>query len=251
MKTKPIVVAIAALLAASSLAYATSWLDGSGAGTVNSVMHWINGSGVAVPASNTNPMPIGGAGSAGTPSGGVMSVQGVPGGTAQPVSQSGTWQVTPTLTGVSTLSLTATTTAYTSGQIVASSATAGSITNPSFTMPAAGGAIPRLRVQTTDTTSTAWAGASIQIDLWSAAPTWTNGDHGTWLPATGSAAHLASYSCSFPSAVWGDGLATECTINQGNYASITATTVYWSVQATSGSGVLGASKAIKLIAEVN
>lgn len=165
--------------------------------------------------------------------------------------ESGTWQVTPTLTTVSTLTLTATTTAYTAGQLVANNATAGLITNPSFTMPALGGAIPRIRIQTTDTLSTAWASASIQVDLWSAAPTWTNGDHGTWLPATGSASHIASFSCSFPSAVWGDGLATECTPNQGNYASLTSTTVYWSVQATSGSGVLTASKAIKLIAELN
>lgn len=175
------------------------------------------------------------------------------GGGGGAATQSGVWQVTPTLTTVSTLSLTSTTTAYTAGQLVASSATAGSIVNPSFTMPTLGGAIPRLRVQTTDTTSTAWASASIQIDLWSAAPTWTNGDHGTWLPATGSASHIASYSCSFPSAVWGDGLAAECTINQGSYASVkeASTTIYWSVQTASGSGVLGASKAIKLIAELN
>jgi len=173
------------------------------------------------------------------------------GNTAFGATESGTWQVTPTLTTVSTLSLTSTTTAYTTGQIVANNGTAGSITNPSFSMPSAGGAIPRLRLQTTDTLSTAWASASVQVDLWSAAPTWTNGDHATWLPATGSASHIASFSCTFPSAVWGDGLATECTPIQGNYVSTTATTIYWSVQATSGSGVLTASKAMKLIAELN
>ena len=157
--------------------------------------------------------------------------------------QSGVWQVTPTVTTASVLTRPASATAYTAGQLIASSATAGSIVNPSFSMPTLGGAIPRLRLSSNDTTSTAWASASIQIDLWSSAPTWTNGDHGTWLPATGSAAHLASYTCTFPSAVWGDGLATECTINQGNYASIVATTVYWSAQALGGSGVLSASTA--------
>ena len=91
----------------------------------------------------------------------------------------------------------------------------------------------------------------VQVDLWNAAPTWTNGDHAAWLPATGSASHIASFSCTFPSAVWGDGLATECVPIQGNYASLTSTTVYWSVELTSGSGVLTASKAIKLIAELN
>jgi hypothetical protein len=163
----------------------------------------------------------------------------------------GIWQVTPTVPAASTLSLTSSTTAYTSGQLIASSATAGSVVNPSFAMPTLGGAIPRIRIYTNDTTSTAWASASVQIDLWDAAPTWTNGDHATWLPATGSSHHIASYSCAFPSAVWGDGLATECQINQGNYASIIATTVYWSLQATSGSGVLGASKTISIRPELN
>lgn len=37
--------------------------------------------------------PVVGTGSNGSPNGGVLSVQGVPGGTAQPVSQSGTWTV--------------------------------------------------------------------------------------------------------------------------------------------------------------
>ena len=189
----------------------------------------------------------------GPSSGGKVTIdQSIPGTTnAVAANQNGTWAVTPTLTAVSTLSLTSSTTAYTSGQLVANNGTAGSITNPSFSMPALGGAITRLRLYTTDTLSTAWASASVQIDLWSAAPTWTNGDHATWLPATGSASHIASYSCTFPSAVWGDGIATECTINQGNYASTVATTIYWSVQATSGSGVLTASRALKLVAELN
>ena len=165
--------------------------------------------------------------------------------------QTGTWQVTPQLTSVSTLTLTSSTTAYTSGQLIASSATAASIVNPSFSMPSAGGAIPRIRFYTTDTLSTAWAGASVQLDLWNAAPTWTNGDHGVWLPATGAASHIGSFSCLFPSAVWGDGIAAECVPTVGVYISTTATTIYWSVQATSGSGVLTASRALKLIAEVN
>jgi hypothetical protein len=226
-----------ALACFSAPAFADRYLDATGAqvyGTVPQI-GCTNGGNCAGPVSNSNPMPVVGTGAGGSTS----------------VTQSGIWAVTPTLTTVSTLSLTGTTTAYTTGQLVANNATAGSITNPSFSMPALGGAIPRIRVQTTDTLSTAWAGAAIQIDLWSAAPTWTNGDHATWLPATGAASHIAQFSCTFPSAVWGDGLATECTLNQGNYASLTSTTVYWSVQATSGSGVLTASKAIKLIAELN
>jgi hypothetical protein len=154
----------------------------------------------------------------------LVDVNGNPVSAGGPAAQSGVWQVTPTLTAVSTLALTSST---------------------------LGGAIERLRLQSTDPTSTAWAGASVQIDLWSAPPTWTNGDHAAWLPATGSASHIASFTGMFPSAVWGDGLATECTLTQGNYASVTATTVYWSVQALGGSGALGGSKALKLIAELN
>ena len=165
--------------------------------------------------------------------------------------QGGTWQVTPQIPAVSTLNLTANSSAYTAGQLIANNATAGSVTSPSITFPAAGGAAPRLRLWSDDTTATAWAGASVQIDLWDAAPTWTNGDHAAWLPATGSAHHIAAYSCAFPAAVWGDGIATECTPNQGSYASIVATTVYWSAEATSGSGVLGGSKHLNLKVELN
>lgn len=236
-------IALAIALAMTPLAQAQTYRD-SGSTIVPGVVPLVgcaSGGNCSGPVSNANPFPT-------TITGTLPPFGSIPTVNAQ---EYGTWQVTPQLTGVSTLSLTSSTTAYTSGQLVANNATAGSVTNPSFSMPAAGGAIPRLRVQTTDTTSTAWANASIQIDLWNAAPTWTNGDHATWLPATGSASHIASFTCSFPSAVWGDGLATECTPNQGNYISTTSTTIYWSVQATSGSGVLGASKAIKLIAEVN
>jgi hypothetical protein len=174
------------------------------------------------------------------------------GNTAFGATQSGTWAVTPTVPAASTMNLTSTTTAYTAGQLIANNGTAANITNPSFSMPAAGGAIPRLRLYTDDTLSTAWAGVSVQVDLWDDAVTWTNGDHGTWLPSTGASGHhLASYSCAFPSAVWGDGIETNCSINVGNYLSTIATTIYWSLQATSGSGVLTASKHISLKAELN
>ena len=76
---------------------------------------------------------------------------------------------------------------YTAGQLIANNATAGSITVPSFAIATSAGAaaIPRLRLSVNDTTSTSWGTVQIQVDLWSAAPTWTNGDHAAWLPATG------------------------------------------------------------------
>jgi hypothetical protein len=165
--------------------------------------------------------------------------------------QSGVWQMTPTVPAASVLALTPSTIAYAAGQLVASSATAASIVNPSFAMPALGGGIPRLRLSSDDPTATAWAGASLQIDLWDAAPTWTNGDHAAWLPLTGAAHHIASYTCAFPAAAWGDGVATECAISQGNYASNVTGPIYWSAEALTGSGVLAGSKHLSIRPELN
>lgn len=55
--------ALAALAAMTFAAHATSWYDAGGAGTVNSVFHWLNGSNVAVPASSSNPLPVSASGS--------------------------------------------------------------------------------------------------------------------------------------------------------------------------------------------
>jgi hypothetical protein len=161
----------------------------------------------------------------------------------------------------STLTLPATTTAYTAGQLACTSATAGTcntaLASTTFAIAnsAGGASISRLRLSTNDTTSTAWAGQTIQIDLWTAAPTFTNGDRGTWLPATGSASHLATFACTFPTPVWGDGLGTECQLSVGTGNSANAklgsgTSIFWSLDALTGSGVTGASKVFTLTAEL-
>ena len=153
----------------------------------------------------------------------------------------------------STLTLPSTTTAYSAGQLIASSATAGSVVVPSFTLQSPGSAlIPRLRLSTNDSTSTAWGAVSIQVDLWSAAPTFTNGDRGTWSPATGTANHLGAYSCTM-SAEYGDGAYAECAPSVGTVSVpklATGTTVYWSLEAVSASGTTGASKVFTLTPEL-
>lgn len=154
----------------------------------------------------------------------------------------------------STLPMTSATTAYSAGQLIANSATAGSVVNPSFPILNSGGgsAIPRLRLFTNDTTSTAWGGVSVQVDLWSTTPTWTNGDRGTWLPATGAGFHLGSYSCTM-STVWGDGVSAECAPTVGQYAAIklaSGLNVFWSLKATSASGLTGTSKTWTLVPEL-
>jgi hypothetical protein len=167
--------------------------------------------------------------------------------------------LSPVITNpTSTLTLPSSTSAYTAGQLIANNATAGSITVPSFAIATSAGAaaIPRLRLSTNDTTSTSWGGVQVQVDLWSAAPTWTNGDHATWLPATGSAVHLGAFTCAFPGAsgtIWGDGLATECYPQVGNFPMpklASGTSIFWSLQALTASGVIGASKVFTLTAEL-
>jgi hypothetical protein len=154
----------------------------------------------------------------------------------------------------STLILTSATTAYTAGQFIASSATAGSVVVPSFAIAntAGGATIPRVRLSINDTTSTAWPAVSINVDLWSNAPTFTNGDRGTWLPATGAAVHLGTFNCTM-SAVWGDGVSAECAPAVGTTVTLalaSGTAVYWTLEAITASGVTGVSKVARLKAEV-
>ncbi len=154
----------------------------------------------------------------------------------------------------STLTLPATTTAYSAGQLIANNATAASVTVPSFAIANGGGGaiISRLRLSTNDVTSTAWGGHTIQVDLWSAAPTWTNGDRGAWSPATGTANHLGAFTCVM-SAEYGDGAYAECAPAVGNVAVpklASGAAIFWSLESVDGSGVTGTSKVFTLAAEL-
>jgi len=156
----------------------------------------------------------------------------------------------------STLTLTSATTQYSAGQLIANNATAASVTVPSFNIPntPSGAIIPRVRLFSDDTLSTAWAGQTIQIDLWNAAPTFVNGDRGAWQVATGSNGHLATFTCIM-SAIQSDGSFASCSIGVGNFAAIInaalATPVYWSAKAVTGtSGVTTASKHLTLTVEI-
>lgn len=153
----------------------------------------------------------------------------------------------------STLTMTSATTAVAAGNLIATSATAGSVVVPSFSIAnsAGGAAIGRLRLYTNDATSTAWGGVKLQVDLWLAAPTFTNGDRGAFLPATGTANHLAAFTCTM-SAEYGDGAYAECVPNVGSYVIpklASGTSVFWTLQAVNAGGVTGASKVWTLAAE--
>ena len=106
-----------------------------------------------------------------------------------------------------------------------------------------GGAyISRMRLSNNDTTSTSWGSASINIDLWTAAPTFTNGDRGAFAVATGALNHLGAYNCVM-SAVGGDGTYAECAPAVGNFAApaLTGQNIYWTLEAVSASGTVNAA----------
>ena len=158
--------------------------------------------------------------------------------------------VTNSVTSVTSGAITNPTSTLTSGTAtaitatnneIASSTTAGSIVVPSFAIAtSAGGAIiPKLTMQTSATSG--WGGASIQIDLWRAAPMLTNGDGAVYLPATGSASYIGSYTCTLAQA--GDGAYGECTPNAGqaDFPKLASgANVYWTAfslsTVTKGSG---------------
>lgn len=123
-------------------------------------------------------------GTAGSAAATVLTVQGIASGTAQPVSG---LVANPS----SVLTRPADTTAYSIGDLVASSTTAGSVVVPSFTatLVSAGYAMMR-RFRLYSNITTGLSAVSLTIEFWSAAPTFTNGDNGAYTVATGAAGHL-------------------------------------------------------------
>ena len=120
-------------------------------------------------------------------------------------------QQTMTLTNpTSVLTRPADTTAYAVGDLIASSTTAGSVAVPSFTV-AAGAAITALRLVTNKTTG--WSAVAISVNLWTAAPTFTNGDNGAYAVATGAAGYIGTFLFSLIQ--FGDGASARATVNLG------------------------------------
>lgn len=144
------------------------------------------------------------------------------------------------------------TTAYTAGLLICSNATAATCNTaisavwwvlPTGTIKLSGGSI-----RINDSTATAWAtNTQIQIDLWSQAPTMTNGDRLAWAVTSGTANWLASLLCTTAMGEQGDGVTFNCTVVGGpkdlNLGSANAK-VYGTYLAYSGSGVTGASASL-------
>lgn len=147
----------------------------------------------------------------------------------------------------STLTLPATTTAYTAGQ---QAGAAGSF----FTIPntAGGFYLPGLLLSSNETAANIWGGAIVQIDLWRAAPT-LGGDRTAYAVTAGSANYLGSYSCTVNAAT--DGGYAACAPTVGTTPAIrlsSGTSVFWTVQVVTPTGIAtGASKALTLTAELS
>ena len=127
-----------------------------------------------------------------------------------------------------TLTRPANTTAYAAGTLVASSTTAGSVVVPSFTVPTDAPVISALRLSTNVTTG--WSGVAITITLWSAAPTYSNGDGGVYAVATGMSHFLGQYQVSLIQG--GDGAAGRAGVmaGPGLVLPLSVTTVYWDME---------------------
>lgn len=138
----------------------------------------------------------------------------------------------------SVLTRPANTTAYagssTTPQLIASSTTAGSVVVPSFAIGNSGGyaAIPRLTILTNATSG--WGNVSLTVTLWTAAPTYSAGDGGTYAIATGNAYRRVSYTCTLTQA--GDGASCQAGSTVGTAPVIhpaSGATVYWDIQIAS------------------
>lgn len=121
------------------------------------------------------------------------------------------------------------TTAYASGDLVANSTTAGSVSPMSFTISrntGAGGMLRRARLRKTGTTTT---NASFRLHFYSASPTVTNGDNGAWL-STQAANYVGSIDISVDKA-FSDGAAGNGVPSVGSEINFTADTYYVLVEA--------------------
>lgn len=121
------------------------------------------------------------------------------------------------------------TTAYASGDLVANSTTAGSVTPMSWPVSrvaGSGGMIRRARIRKSGTGIT---NASFRLHLYSVAPTAANGDNGAW-STSGAANYLGAIDVTVDKA-FTDGAAGNGAPNAGSEINFTSDTVYGLLEA--------------------
>lgn len=131
---------------------------------------------------------------------------------------------------VATLTRPANTTAYVTGNLIASNTVAGSVVVASFTTQNSGAGIARIRLKTNVTTG--WDTATIRVRLWTVAPTYTNGDGGAYAATTGTALLLAQYDVTlnqFADSAQGYGISAT---GVAYIKLVSGSTIFWDMQYT-------------------
>jgi hypothetical protein len=157
-----------------------------------------------------------------------LPLQGVIGGVPAPAIALSSGSIT---NPSSTIARPANTTPYGGGDLIANSATAGSVVVPSFSIQSfAGGVIiPRIRVFTN--APSGWNNVQLSINLWKGAPTYVNGDNGIYSVVTGAVLWLANYSVILTQFV--DGAAGGGTLTAANGVALkltSGTSIFYDIQ---------------------
>lgn len=124
------------------------------------------------------------------------------------------------------------TTAYSIGDLVANNTSAGSVVVPSFSLVSPQDAVAEM-IEIDHSTlysnlTTGAAAAQFHIDLWSVAPTFTNGDNGAYAPATGAASWVGHLTTTVDAGgQMGDGFALVGTPGQASTDNYTTNPILW------------------------
>lgn len=184
------------------------------------------------PLANGQGVVLGGTLPGGFNAGNTYYVRDVAGNTFNLASTLGGAAIVPTSTGTTvTAEL-----SYKPGDLIGSATASGSIVVPSFAIAAsAGGAIlSRVRFLVAPIGAFSWQAANVSVDLWNAAPTFTNGDAQPYAPLTGAANWLGNFPITLTQ--FGDGAVGAAQLAGANEMSLklaSGTTVYWSLQCLS------------------
>ena len=133
---------------------------------------------------------------------------------------------------VSTVNCPSGTPTYASGQLIANSATAGSVAPMSFAISRAtgkGGMIRRVRIRKSGTSLT---NASVRLHLYKVSPTCSNGDNAAWL-TDNATNYVGSLDVTFDKA-FTDGASGNGVPNVGSEINFTSDTYYGLLEARAG-----------------
>ena len=151
----------------------------------------------------------------------------------------------------STLIRPANTTAYAQNDLIASHVTAGSVVVPSFSVGAAGSAAEIRRVRLFTDALSGWDAATFRIRLFSAAPTYTNGDNGAYARATGTNGLLAEFDVTLVQAADGAYGFAAPVVGAAAVLRLSGRKVYWDVQYTAVGALTPISgQTLRLTAEI-